>query len=176
MGAIFSIVLVLGVGRGGRDGPFASEVVGTFVGAGAGTGAGGCAGCAVTVGLAGVAAMALSFGIVGTYASRFTVKGVGAVGSGSGTLDLRPVGARTYVGDCAVSGVDGVPGMMLSRRRWIGDAGDTGVLAPTFAWSGAAAADSGEPALTGSIFSFSVLGDYTLLGSRVSRGCRAAPC
>ena len=55
-----------------------------------------------------------------------TVKGVGAVGSCSDAMDFRPVGPLTYVGDCCANGVEGVPGMILRRRRWIGDVGDAG--------------------------------------------------
>ena len=89
---------------------------------------------------------------------RFTVKDVGAVGSCSDTMDFRPVGPLTYVGDCSANGVEGVPGMMLRRRRWIGDAGDAGgcALALSVRSGGSAlalswAADTGKPASTDSL-------------------------
>ncbi len=83
------------------------------------------------------------------------------MGSCSDAMDFRPVGPLTYVGDCSASGVEGVPGMMLRRRRWIGDAGDVGdaggcALALSVG-SGCSmlalswAADTGEPASTASL-------------------------
>ena len=86
------------------------------------------------------------------------MKGVGAVGSCSDAMDFRPVGPLTYVGDCSTNGVEGVPGMILRRRRWIGDEGDAGgcALALSVGSGGSAlglscAADTGEPASTGSL-------------------------